>query len=274
MGRTPLDRDALSRGLPAPWTRIEVVERLESTNRVLLEQPAAHPPGTVLVAEHQVEGRGRLGRTWVTPARSALTFSVSVRPSPPPSTWGWLPLLAGVAVRDAVVSATGLRAGLKWPNDLLVGAELGKAAGILVQAAADVLVLGIGLNVSTTTDELPVPTATSLELAGAAPVERSELLLRVLTELGARYLGWQSAGGNADACGLAAAYRDRCLTIGQQVIVTGIGRPPRAGVAAGIDDDGRLVLDVDDGHREVVAAGDVEHLRSAADPGPKSAKTR
>ena len=273
MGRTPLDHDALSRGLPAPWTRIQVVDRLESTNRVLLEQPAAYPPGTVLVAEHQVDGRGRLGRTWVTPARSALTFSVSLRPSPPPSTWGWLPLLAGVAVRDAVVSATGLPAGLKWPNDLLVGAELGKAAGILVQAAADVLVIGIGINVSTTADELPVPTAISLELAGAAPVERSGLLLHVLTELGARYVGWQAADGDAGACGLAVAYRDRCLTIGQQVVVTAIGRPPLAGIAADIDRDGRLVLDVDS-RREAVAAGDVDHVRGPADPGPKSAKTR
>ena len=264
----PLNREALRRSLPPPWTQIEVVDRLASTNRAMLERPDTWPPNSVLVAEHQVAGRGRLNRAWVTPARSALTFSVSLRPTPPAATWGWLPLLAGVALRDSVVSATGITAALKWPNDLLLGPDGRKAAGILTQAVGDTVVLGIGLNVSTTADELPGPTATSLELAGAVALDRTALLLTVLTQLGQRYLSWQSADGNAKACELALDYRTRCLTLGQWIIVTGVGRAERHGRAVAIDGEGRLVIEVD-GRPEIVAAGDVVHVRSQPDVSAK-----
>src|SRR5215467_7750811 len=132
MSRAPLDAAALSAGLDAPWTRLTVVEETESTNADLLRAAESTPEGTVLVAEHQTAGRGRLDRAWTSPPRSGLTFSVLVRPGTPLATWGWLPLLTGVAVCDAV-NATGVDAALKWPNDLLVGAQGRKAAGILVQ---------------------------------------------------------------------------------------------------------------------------------------------
>ena len=120
----------------------------------------------MVVAEHQTAGRGRLDRSWETPPRAALTFSVLLRPSVGPEQWPWLPLLTGYAVGTALRDA-GFDAGVKWPNDVLIG-DL-KVAGILVERVdtptGPAAVLGVGLNVSTTAEELPVPTATSLALA-------------------------------------------------------------------------------------------------------------
>lgn len=253
----PLDAAALSAGLEPPWTQLTVLDETESTNADLLGAAQSTPEGTVLVAEHQTAGRGRLDRTWTSPPRSGLTFSVLVRPGTPLPTWGWLPLLAGVAVCDAV-GAAGVEAMLKWPNDLLLGAEQRKAAGVLVQVAGDAAVIGIGLNVSTTADELPVPTAVSLHTEGGE-VERSALLATILAQLGQEYLRWREARGNAEACGLATDYRDRCATLGQNVTVTTADGVTLRGFAAGIDTDGRLR--VTSGDREyLVASGDVEHV--------------
>jgi len=174
-----------------------IVESTASTNDDLLEAAATLPSGTVLAAEYQAAGRGRQNRTWTSPARAGLTFSVLLRPDVPPGQWGWLPLLAGVAVCDAVREVTIVDAALKWPNDLLVGDQWAKAGGILSQRSGDVVVIGIGVNVSTTRAELPVPEATSLELAGGAPVDRSQLLGAILGYFGERYSDWLSVGGDA-----------------------------------------------------------------------------
>jgi BirA family transcriptional regulator, biotin operon repressor / biotin---[acetyl-CoA-carboxylase] ligase len=258
LSRAPLDAAALSAGLEPPWTRLTVVDETESTNADLLGAAESTPEGTVLVAEHQTAGRGRLDRAWTSPPRSGLTFSVLVRPGTPLTTWGWLPLLAGVAVCDAV-GAAGIDATLKWPNDLLLGAEQRKAAGILVQVAGDAAVIGIGLNVSTTADELPVPTAASLRTEGGE-VERSALLATILAQLGLEYLRWREARGNAQACGLAGDYHDRCATLGQNVTITTADGMALRGFATGIDAEGRLRV-TDDGREYLVASGDVEHIR-------------
>jgi BirA family biotin operon repressor/biotin-[acetyl-CoA-carboxylase] ligase len=258
VSRAPLDTAALQAGLDAPWTRLIVVDETESTNADLLRAAESTPDGAVLVAEHQTAGRGRLDRAWTSPPRSGLTFSVLVRPGTPRTTWGWLPLLAGVALCDAVAAA-GVEAMLKWPNDLLLGTEQGKAAGILVQVTGEAAVIGIGLNVSTTGDELPVPTAASLATAGGE-VERSALLATILTQLGYQYLRWRNARGNAKACGLATDYEQRCATLGQNVTVTTADGAALHGLATGIDPDGRLRVTAD-GREQVVAAGDVEHIR-------------
>src|SRR5207247_3184629 len=102
------------------------------------------------------------------------------------SQWGWLPLLTGVAVRDAVAELTGLDAALKWPNDVLLGAARRKAAGILAQVVGDAAVVGVGLNVTTTAGELPVDTATSLAIEGGAPPpDRTAPLVLSLAAAGA-----------------------------------------------------------------------------------------
>jgi BirA family biotin operon repressor/biotin-[acetyl-CoA-carboxylase] ligase len=276
VNRPLLDAAALQAGLEPPWTQLTVVDETASTNADLIAQTGTGASGTgasgaaasgtgvagvVLVAEHQTAGRGRLERGWTSPPRSGLTFSALVRPGSPLATWGWLPLLAGVAVCDAV-TATGVKAALKWPNDLLVGDEQRKAAGILVQVANEAAVIGIGLNVSTTAPELPVPTAASLTTEGVT-VDRSALLAAILVELGRQYTRWQGTRGDAWACGLAADYHDRCATLGQNVLVTTADGGSFSGVASGIDAEGRLRITAD-GVEHVVAAGDIEHVRPTA----------
>ncbi len=260
--RPPLDRDRLQAAIGPPWTQVDVVAETPSTNADLLAAAATTPAGAVLVAEYQSAGRGRLDRTWTSPARAGLTFSVLLRPQPALATWSWLPLLTGVAVRDAVVDTTGLDAVLKWPNDLLVGPTRRKAAGILAQLAGAAAVIGVGLNVTTTAAELPVDTATSLAVEGAASPDRTVLLGAILAALGRRYRQWQDAGGDAEASGLAADYRERCATIGAEVMVTSTGGESFEAAVTGIDADGRLVLTTA-GQRRILAAGDVAHLRQA-----------
>jgi BirA family transcriptional regulator, biotin operon repressor / biotin---[acetyl-CoA-carboxylase] ligase len=264
--REPLATDTLRALAAERWARIDVVDEATSTNATLLADEQA-PDRSVLVAEHQTAGRGRLDRSWESPARAGLTFSVLLRPSAPLLNWGWLPLLAGVALHEAVAATTGVSVALKWPNDLLAGvgedrAGYGKVAGILTQTSGEVVVIGIGLNVSTTADELPFPGATSLALCGAGTVDRAELLGAILAALDHRYSQWSDVDGNAEACGLTVAYLAACATIGQQVRVGGTDAAVVVGRAVDIDASGRLRLDVD-GVERSVGAGDVEHLRPA-----------
>jgi BirA family biotin operon repressor/biotin-[acetyl-CoA-carboxylase] ligase len=132
-------------------------------------------------------------------------------------------------------------------------------AGILAQTSGDAVVLGVGLNVSTTADELPVETATSLALCGGSGLERTHLLVSILSRLDGRLAQWSDVGGDAAACGLHVAYTAACATIGREVAVTTTTGDRLVGTAAGIDPDGRLRLDTG----AVVGAGDVEHLRPA-----------
>jgi BirA family transcriptional regulator, biotin operon repressor / biotin---[acetyl-CoA-carboxylase] ligase len=261
--RAPLSRAALSRALMRPggfWRAIEVTALTGSTNADLLAQAAAGAPqGTVLVAEAQTAGRGRMGRTWVSPPRAALTFSVLLRPDAvPPRRRGWIPLLTGVAIASAVTAA-GLDARLKWPNDVLVGGR--KLAGILAEQSAGAVVVGAGINVSTRRAELPVEAATSLALEGAG-AGRRQLLCAVLGEFERLYLAWAGGAspGDPDACGLRAEYRRRSATLGRQVQVEFPGGDAARGTALDVDPDGRLLLSADGGQL-AVSAGDVVHLR-------------
>jgi BirA family biotin operon repressor/biotin-[acetyl-CoA-carboxylase] ligase len=260
------DADELGAALGGRWARLTVVAETASTNTDLLADTSA-PDRSVLVSEHQLAGRGRLDRGWVSPPGAGLTFSVLLRPELPVVTWGWLPLLAGVALHEAVNGIEGVRVALKWPNDLLAGtganpAAFGKVAGILAQTSGEAVVIGIGLNVHTSRADLPVESATSLALCGAAPLDRGELLAAILTRLDARYAQWVDVDGDAEACGLAAAYREACATLGQLVAVTGTDGKVARGTATGIDSSGRLQVDVG-GTIQVIGAGDVEHVRPA-----------
>ena len=165
--RAPLSAAALSGPLARPgsfWQSIAVTPLTGSTNADLLAQAGGGAPeGSVLVAEAQTAGRGRMGRAWLSPPGAGLMFSVLLRPGEvPPARRGWVPLLTGVAIASAVRDLTGLDARLKWPNDVLVGDR--KLAGILAEQSADAIVVGAGINVSTRQAELPVETATSLAL--------------------------------------------------------------------------------------------------------------
>ena len=286
--RPPLDMAALRRAAVRPgglWRTIEVVESTGSTNADLLARAlAGEPEGTVLATEDQRAGRGRLGRTWITPPRAALTFSLLVRPDVPPAKRGWLPLLTGVAVAGAITSATGVETSLKWPNDVLAGPghpapgqpRPGKLVGILAEGAGDAIVVGIGVNVSTEQAELPergpgaLPAA-SLLTAGAKPeaLDRTPLLLAILSAFERRYLTWREAAGDPEASGLRAAYLEHSGTIGRQVRAELPGGQALSGPAVGVDADGRLLVRSSSasdpagvaGSVVPVAAADVVHLR-------------
>lgn len=259
--RTPLDSGLLRANLPAGWRTLDVVAETGSTNADLLARAAAghEIAGAVLLTDYQRAGRGRHGRQWTAPPRSQVAMSVGVDTAGvKPDAWGWLPLLTGVAVRDAVAEVTGVRAGLKWPNDVLVGD--GKLAGILAEVAAPhpVVVVGIGLNVSLSAAEAPDPRATSLAMLGADNLDRTQLALAVLRNLDTRITQWHNAGGADD--GLVADYRRHSLTLGSEVRAILPGDRRLEGTATDIDDLGRLTID--SGTESVtVAAGDITHLR-------------
>ena len=245
-----------------PGWRVEVLDESPSTNAyVATRARAGEPPGLVVVAEHQTAGRGRLDRTWVTPPRTALTFSLLVVPDGVPvARWPWLPLLTGLAVVDGVRVVAGVDAQLKWPNDVLVGEA--KLAGILVELverpAGPSAVVGVGLNVSSTRADLPVDTATSLALEGAASRDLGELLAAVLTAFSARYDAWRAGPGEP----LRSSYLEACSTVGKRVQVSLPAGGTLEGRAVDVDTEGRLR--VDDGTRvHVLGAGDVVHVRDA-----------
>lgn len=278
LSRPPLRPDALAAALtggddPA-WRAVEVVPRTGSTNTDLADRARdGEPAGLVLVTDDQVAGRGRLAREWTVPPRSSIAVSVLLAPTAPAARWGWLPLLAGVAVVRTLTRVAGLPAVLKWPNDVLVPVPGGpleayKVCGILAEAVqapggGQAVVLGAGINVSQSAEELPVPQATSLRLAGAATTDRDPLLRAYLRELAIAYRRWDAADGDPRASGLGAAYREACSTIGRRVEVCLPAGPAFTGAAEGVDDDGRLLVRDDTGADRAFVAGDVVHVRAA-----------
>ncbi|MGQ4617911.1 biotin--[acetyl-CoA-carboxylase] ligase [Nocardia sp. R7R-8] len=265
MQRPPLDAGQLRRSAAESpelsfFSRIDVLESTGSTNADLIAR-AADPDAdrVVLLAETQVQGRGRHARTWVSPPRAQLAMSVLVRlPGIGPASLAWLALLTGVAVVDALRTTADVAAELKWPNDVLIDGR--KVAGILAEVAASgggapAVVIGLGLNVSLTEEELPVPHATSLTIAGARQTDRTVLVRSLLTEFARRFTAWRAADWATDE--LAAAYRERCATIGNEVRAELPGGRILTGIAEGVDDYGRLLIG-----GEALSAGDVTHLRA------------
>jgi BirA family biotin operon repressor/biotin-[acetyl-CoA-carboxylase] ligase len=265
--------DGTDLSLPAAhgmWT-LDVVASTGSTNADLLARAAAEPGGAegrVLVAEEQTAGRGRRGRTWSSVPGESLTFSVLLRPvTVPPDRRGWLSLLTGVAVASAVSTVADVHAVLKWPNDVLAGDR--KLAGILAEQSPDgsAVVVGVGLNVATQADALPVAAtglaATSLAVeADGAAVSREDLLLGILDQLERWYVAFRSDPDPENA-GLLAEYRALCGTLGRPVRVELPAGRVLTGAAADIDADGRLLVreSAPDAPLVRVSAGDVIHVR-------------
>jgi BirA family transcriptional regulator, biotin operon repressor / biotin---[acetyl-CoA-carboxylase] ligase len=262
--RPPLDAPALRESLTgpgSPWRRIDIVGRTDSTNTDLLHRAAGGDDidGVVLIAEHQTAGRGRNGRSWSAAPRAQITLSAGVSAADVPSdAWGWLPLATGLAVVDAVAAVADVEAGLKWPNDVI--ADGGKLAGILAEVAAakPMIVVGIGLNVTLRRDEVPDGGATSLLELGVAAPDRTELVDRLLRELGTRVANWRAARG-ADTR-LIDDYRAHSLTIGSEVRALLPGDREIVGTACSVDEYGRLRIATTD-QTVAVSAGDVVHLR-------------
>jgi BirA family biotin operon repressor/biotin-[acetyl-CoA-carboxylase] ligase len=230
-----------------------------STNVVAAQSPVA---GSIVVADHQTAGRGRLDRQWETRPGTALTFSAVVEPGLADQDWPLLPLAVALAVADGVRRATGLHPVVKWPNDLLLRTpegDEGKFAGILlervpnpVEVATSLAVIGIGINVGLAADELPVATATSLAIVGSA-TDRTAVFGAVAQELSATL-----AALAANPRAVLARYRAECATVGRVVEVQLPDGEVFTGQAEAIDDRGRLVV-----AGRAVGAGDVVHVRPA-----------
>jgi BirA family biotin operon repressor/biotin-[acetyl-CoA-carboxylase] ligase len=224
------------------------------------------PEGTIVLADHQTAGRGRLGRVWTAPPGSSLMLSVVLRPDLPPGRAWAVAAVAGVALADAATALGVPGIALKWPNDLL--AEGRKAAGLLAEArpgsggGLGAVLLGMGVNVTQATADLPPELrarATSLSAAAGRPIERAALLAAwgMRFEAGYRDL---VAGGRA----LLPAWRGHLATLGREVRVERIGREPLTGRAVDVGPGGELVVRLPDGAMATVSAGDVEHLRVPA----------
>lgn len=272
------------------WDTPEWHETIGSTNVHALEDPR---PGRVIIAHHQSGGLGRRGRSWTSPPHTGLAISAVLPPLPStvrPENNGWIPLLTGLAVVAGLQAADPvLEAELKWPNDVLVavpvpvtteesairplvharGQSWAKICGILAQVApTGAVVVGTGLNIDHRVEDLPVPTATSWTLArGIQPPlpqgARQVFLEGYLHALGQHYASL--ARGEVDL--LRADYGQRCLTIGEEVLVHRPGGRRTRGEAAGVDTDGALLVREmapggEPGTLHRLHAGDVEHLRS------------
>jgi BirA family biotin operon repressor/biotin-[acetyl-CoA-carboxylase] ligase len=248
------------------------VDEIGSTNDELVARAESEPDFSVLVTSSQTAGRGRLGRVWVAPPGKTLAISVLVRPRLPTGEplslehFGWLPLIAGAAMSAAVASVLpGDRVRLKWPNDVQVGGL--KISGLLAELlpTADGAVLGAGINLTMTRDDLPTPTSTSLALEGATEVGDAladAVLSTYLATLRRLYDDFLRAGADADASGARDTIVELCATLGREVRVELPGGDDLFGVATGIDGAGRLlVTGTADGRVTAVAAGDVTHLR-------------
>jgi BirA family biotin operon repressor/biotin-[acetyl-CoA-carboxylase] ligase len=253
---SPLEPDAVDDAAGPAWT-VRLLPSAGSTNAVASEHPV---PGTIVLADHQTAGRGRLDRQWETPPGSALTFSAVVDPRLADQDWPLLPLATALAVAEGVRRSTGLEPALKWPNDLLLAlpeGRSGKVAGILLERVPNpedidrpLAVIGVGVNVGMTREQLPVPTATSLAIAGVA-ADRTAVFGEV-----ARALATTLAELADDPHVLLARYRAACSTVGQDVEVHLPDGAVLAGRAEDVDAHGRLIVA---GHP--VGAGDVVHVR-------------
>jgi len=281
--RQPLESQYVKAALtrpPNPWQEVDVHASLDSTNLEALRDPR---PWRVVVADHQDAGRGRMSRQWQAPACASIAVSctvpVSVRRA---ADWSWLPLLSGLAMRQALADVAGVTGRLKWPNDVLVqegGRSLGspdgtdglaepdrpwlKICGVLCELVpgGELVVIGSGANIDQDRGELPVETATSLALCGARDVRREDVIVRYVGALTDLHRAWTEGGAALGA--VRTAYRSACLTIGMEVEVHRPDGHIGRGVATEVDDGGRLVVE-GGGSRTAHAAGDVLHVRRSA----------
>ncbi|GAA2455885.1 biotin--[acetyl-CoA-carboxylase] ligase [Agromyces soli] len=280
--------------------RFEFLEQAGSTNDELRiaatgADASAWPHGAVVVTDEQTAGRGRLGRSWLAPSGKTLAISMLLRPADgrgpalPLEAYGWIPLIAGAAMTEAVRwelararaarleeapedgDADGpglLDVELKWPNDVLVSGY--KVCGILSEllppepgdAAPAGVVVGAGLNLTLDEHDLPTLTSTSLLLASGRRPDADAVLADYLAGFLELFDAYRAAGGDAVASGIAERVATLCGTIGEEVRVELPGGRMLLGTAEGLDPDGRLlVLDRESDESQAVAAGDVTHLR-------------
>ncbi|MCJ1713387.1 biotin--[acetyl-CoA-carboxylase] ligase [Microbacterium sp. M1A1_1b] len=257
---------------------LDLRETTGSTNADLLSAAPDLADGSVVVTLDQTAGRGRLDRTWSAPAGETLAASLLVRADLDDRSRGWLPLVAGAAMRDAVAAALGpapadatgvtavgraSRVAVKWPNDVLVDGR--KVCGILCQVAPDgSVVVGAGVNLTIPADRLPTPTATSLAVAGAtddAAALADAVLSAFVVAVRQAVVGLTAGGAAAES--VRSHVRAVCGTIGARVRLELPDGTVVEADAVGIDDEGRITIRDRDGSTRGVAVGDLTHLRYA-----------
>lgn len=240
-------------------TKFHYFSELDSTNRyarILAEQGAME--GEIVIAEQQTQGRGRLGRTWISPPYVNLYFSVVLRPTLPPEHAPQITLAAAVALADTVDAFSPTPAAIKWPNDIFVNGR--KLAGILIEASCrldrlEYLILGIGINLNFPLESMPPAIrarATSLLALRHENVNREAFLHRLIQDLDRCYGILKERGFGA----IAPRWQDRFYLKDQPVRVEVLDQVS-FGTAIGIDSDGALILRKEDGKLERIIAGDV-----------------
>jgi len=235
---------------------------LGSTNELLKELAAqGAPEGTLVIADEQTAGKGRLGRKWLAPPGTSLLLSLLFRPDLTPNQAQRLTMICSLAIADAIEGLTGLSVGLKWPNDVFIGGR--KAGGILTESGTtgehlDYVVVGMGLNVNLAISNLPElrGLATSLSQELDREVSRLELLWKILEGIETRYKSLRREESPHEE------WAARLINLARQVQVTTLHRV-LAGWAEGVDADGALILRLPGGQRKWILAGDVT-LRSSA----------
>lgn len=262
------DEAAIQEALTTQWLGKQFIYRpsLPSTNDLLKEMAGqGSPVGTMVLADFQSKGKGRLNRRWEAPPGSSLLVSLLFRPNWPPAQAHWLTMMAGLAAVSAVRRETTLDPALKWPNDLVlqVNGVWHKCGGLLLEAnfedvRLDYAVLGSGININIPSEALPeaATPATSLLAASGQPASRLSLLNHYLMELERLYEAAESGQSPQPA------WMERLITLGRPVRASG-GTLETAieGTAEGVDEWGRLLLREESGRLHILAAGDVS-LRS------------
>ena len=239
--------------------RIYSLKEVDSTNTFAVRLAAdGEPEGSIVVAEVQTAGRGRLGRKWVAPPNVNILMSLILRPEIPPQDAPMATLVAGVAVAGALNRHYGLGAGIKWPNDVLVDGK--KVAGILTEMSAEPervrhIVVGIGINVNMPAQAFPRDirdASTSVMAILGRKVNRAEMLRHILAE----FEGCYEALKSTDRRSILERWRGLSCTLGRTVKVSTFAGS-MTGTAVDIDEDGRLIVESEDGVRRTVTAGDV-----------------
>ena len=248
--RAPLDKSIIDGKISQYW-RVSVVDLTASTQSDLAElvNSSVAKSGEVIAAEFQSNGRGRLDRTFEAPPQSALLFSFYIAPQRARSDWSFISFLAALAMREVITENLAKNITLKWPNDILIGEK--KVAGLLAQISNDGIIIGLGINVAMTIEELPVETATSLAISGSKQLDRNLILSKFLIVFADNFANWEDGADFLDR------YSQVCATLGRQVQIEVTGRTNRIGIAQSINEFGALVLA--DGFE--VNVGDVVHLR-------------
>jgi BirA family biotin operon repressor/biotin-[acetyl-CoA-carboxylase] ligase len=247
--RAPLDQSRITAALSRYW-RVSVVDLTASTQDDLSKKITAGDgtSGDVIVANYQSAGRGRLDRSFLAPPSTALLFSIYLNPERSRDDWGFIPLLAGFSIAHTL-GKIGANVSIKWPNDLLI--EENKVGGIISTAVGEGVIVGIGINISTSTTELPVENATSLAIAGVTKLDRNFLLPLLLNAFEMDFTQWDQGES------FLAKYSQLSATQGREVTIAGSSESTIRSHALSFDEQGRLHLE----GGQIVTVGDVIHLR-------------